>query len=476
MMFEPFAHFYINYLKGAHFYHIYDNYVVYKYMKERKSTLLSLGLPIFIQLLLFNLLSTVDTLMVNNYNEKFIISMNNANQIIHMLNVILLISSTGVGIVIAQYLGAKKEEDAKIAFNNGLLFNLILSILLFIIIIIFKEGLLALIQCPSEYIENAVTYVSIIAWGIPLNALLNVLSANLRACKKPGVITIIAIFSNLLNVLLNYILIYGKFGFPELGITGAAIATISSQFLMCVLALIITPIVLKKKIYSLSFSIEHLKQILKIGLPSALESICYTFSGLFVTAAINKLTESEMLARAYVNMIMLYIYQFSIAFGQANAILVGHDVGENNYQKAKQRTHNSFKICLPILFGLIILLNIFGKDVFSLVIENIDNPDEVLSFATSVLPWLFLYEFGRCVNLIYINSLKAAGDVIFPLISAIICMFLCSSLGSWVLGIYLNLGFLGVFLAQALDEVVRAILMLFRWGNDKWMNKSIVKN
>ena len=113
MMFEPLAHFYINYLKGAHFYHIYDNYVVYKNMKERKSTLLSLGLPIFIQLLLFNLLSTVDTLMVNNYNEKFIISMNNANQIIHMLNVILLISSTGVGIVIAQYLGAKKEEDAK---------------------------------------------------------------------------------------------------------------------------------------------------------------------------------------------------------------------------------------------------------------------------------------------------------------------------------------------------------------------------
>ena len=133
-------------------------------------------------------------------------------------------------------------------------------------------------------------------------------------------------------------------------------------------------------------------------------------------------------------------------------------------------------ICAPILIALIILLNIFGKNVFSLLIKDIDNPTEVLQFATSILPWLFLYELGRCVNLIYINSLKATGDVIFPLISAIISMFLCSSLGSWVLGIFLNLGFLGVFLAQALDEVARAILMLFRWSKNKWMNKSISNN
>ena len=99
-------------------------------MKERKSSLISLGLPIFIQLMLFNLLSTVDTLMITKYNEQFIISMNNANQVIHMLNVLLLICSTGVGIVIAQYLGAKKEEDAKKSFNNGLIFNLSLSLIL----------------------------------------------------------------------------------------------------------------------------------------------------------------------------------------------------------------------------------------------------------------------------------------------------------------------------------------------------------
>ena len=442
--------------------------------KERKTTILTLGIPIFIQLMLFNLLSTVDTLMISEYNEAFIISMNNASSIIHLLNVLLSICSTGVGIVIAQYLGAKKNLDAKIAFNNGLLFNLFLSIILFLVLFIFKKQLLTLISCPEEYLENAMKYISIVSLGMPLNALINILSTNLRVHKKPGVITIVAIFSNVANVFLNYLLIYGNCGLPELGIEGAAIATVTSQIVMVLLGFILTPIILKDRVYKLTISFKHLYQILSIGLPSALESFCYTFSSLFVTAAINQLTEAEMLARTYINIIALYIYQFSIAFGSANSILVGHLVGEGNYIAAKKRTFSSYLVCFPILLILIIIINIFGDNVFSLITKNIDDPLTVKNFALMILPWLFLYETGRCINLIFINALKAAGDVIFPLISAIICMFLFSSLGSWVLGIYLNLGFLGIFLAQALDEVVRAILMLVRWINNKWMNKSIV--
>lgn len=153
--------------------------------KERKTTILTLGIPIFIQLMLFNLLSTVDTLMISNYNEAYIISMNNASSIIHMINVLLSICSTGVGIVIAQYLGAKQKEDAKISFNNGLIFNLLLSVVLFAILFFLKEPLLKMIDCPEENLNDAIKYVSIIAFGIPLNALVNIVSTNLRVHKNP---------------------------------------------------------------------------------------------------------------------------------------------------------------------------------------------------------------------------------------------------------------------------------------------------
>lgn len=444
-------------------------------MKEKKANIFTLGIPIFIQLLLFNLLSSVDTIMISDFNENFVISINNASSITSMLNVLLTICSTGVGIVIAQYLGAKKKEDAKKSFGNGLIFNLSLGIILMTILLIFQKPFLQMIQCPKAYINDAMSYVTIIAFGIPFFASYSVIAAELRSHKKTIFITLVAVISNLINVLLNYILIYGKMGFPSLGIKGAAIATLTSNILTFVLSLIIAPIIIKENIYKFSFSFTHLKQILKIGIPSALESFCYTISGLFVTAAVNKLDKYEILARTYINMIMMYIYQFSVAFGQANSILVGYDIGAKKYQSAKKRTYQSYLLCFPILLCLLIILNITGQDIIHLIVHKIDNHDKIIDFAVIVLPWMFVYETGRCINLIFINSLKATGDVVFPLIGAIICMFLFSSFGSWFLGIYLKLGFLGIFLAQALDECVRAVMMIVRWQSNHWMNKSIIK-
>ena len=111
-------------------------------MNKTKSNIFKLGIPIFIQLFLFNLLNSLDTLMISSYNENLVLSINNAVSVVFMINVLLAICSTGVGIVISQYLGAKKQEDAKIAFNNGLMFNFALSILLMIILLIFQRQLL----------------------------------------------------------------------------------------------------------------------------------------------------------------------------------------------------------------------------------------------------------------------------------------------------------------------------------------------
>lgn len=446
-------------------------------MKKKKANILTLGVPIFIQLLLFNFLSTIDTLMITDYNESLVIAINNAGQVTSMLNVLFSICSTGVGIVIAQYLGAGKEEDAKKSFNNGFLFNLILSLFLMIILLFLQKPLLQLINCPEHFIPDAMQYLSITCFGMPLYAMTYVLSANLRSYQRPGFITVIGVGSNLINVGLNYLLIYGKFGLPEMGIQGAAIATVISQGITFVLSLICTPFILKSRVYSLRFSWSHLKKIIFIGFPSALESICYTVSGLFVTRVVNQLSEPEILARTYINMIMSYIYQFSVAFGQANSILVGHDVGKERYAEAKRNTYSSYLICFPILFMLIILLNLFGEDLIYLIVRNakVYDPEEIVSAAVLILPWMFLYETGRCVNLIFINSLKAAGDVLFPLIGAIVCMFLFSSFGSWLLGIHFQMGFLGIFLAQALDECARAVLMIARWQSNKWMNRSIVR-
>ena len=446
-----------------------------KKAKKKTATLFNLGFPIFIQSLLMNLLHSLDTLMIGAYNENMVISINNATSVMMMVNVLLIICSTGVGIVISQYLGAKMQDDAKKTFNNGLMFNLALAIVLFILMITLQKPLLQMIACPEEYLNDAMSYLAIVALGIPFNAVVNVISANLRSHQRPGVMTIIAVTSNLLNVFLNYCLIFGHLGMPEMGIRGAAIATVTSEGLSLIVALILLPALLHDKVYSFRISMPHLKKVLYIGLPSALENFCYTISTLFVTAAVNQLTKAEMLARTYINMIMTYIYQFSVAFGQANAILVGYDIGRGQPKEAKKKTYKSFIYCYPILLVIIIALNIWGKDLIGIIVKDMGDVDLILEASIKILPWIFLYETGRCVNLIFINSLKATGDVVFPLICAIFSMFFFSSLGSWVLGIYLHLGFLGIFLAQAFDECFRAVIMIWRWQSDRWTNKSIIK-
>lgn len=438
----------------------------------KKSALFKLAIPIFLQLLLFNLISTVDTLMINEYNKNYVLSMNNANQVVSMLNVLLTIVSTGVAIVISQYLGAKKEEDAKKAFNNGVIFNEGLSLILFIILITLREPLLNLIGCPEAYIQGASEYLLIVSFGFPFYSVTNVCYANLRSHKKPAATMIIAVIVNLVNMGLNWLLIFGNWGLPELGIQGAAIATLVSYVLAFAITLISTPLILKKKIYEFKFSKTHLMQIIKIGLPSALESITYTITGLFVQAAVNNLTKTDMFARSYINIIMGYIYMFSVAFGQANSILVGHDVGKGDYDTAKKRTWQSFLLCYPILIVIIVILLFIGRYIIGAM-----NSDEVIiTIAISVIPWFFYYETGRCINLIFINALKASGDVHFPLICAIISNLLFSALGSWVFGVWIGWGFLGIFLAQASDEFIRGIFMLWRWQSNRWKNKAIIKN
>ena len=161
---------------------------------------------------------------------------------------------------------------------------------------------------------------------------------------------------------------------------------------------------------------------------------------------------------------------FSSAFGSANAIIVGYNVGSHDYDGAKKATNITFLICYPIVLFVVTILNLSGKLIFPLITSN----TVILNAIYEVIPIIFLLESGRCVNLIYINMLKSSGDTIYPVVCAIFSMFLIASFGSYLFVSVFHFGLIGIFLAQALDEITRAILVLLRFKSNKWMNKSIV--
>ena len=407
--------------------------------------------------------------MISRYDETYVAAIGNANTVMGFLTVLFSICSIGVGIIVSQYLGRKDIEKSNKVLGHGIIFNLFIAIIIAIIFIIWNKPFLEMTNTPLDIIDVASGYIKIVSLGLPFLAVTNCMSSNFKSHGKPLIVTIISFSMNILNVLLNLILIFGYLGFPELGYKGAAIATVICHIATCLLTALATKLILKQKIFIFKLDRNITKAIIKIGGPSALENICYNISQIIVLSQVNLLLTEMVTARTYLSMILAFIYIISGAFGSANSIIVGYNVGNKNFDEAAKSTKLTFLICYPIIIILILGLNIFGRLIFPLITEN----ETILNAIYSVLPILFLYETGRCANLIYINALKSSGDTIFPVVCAIFSMFSIAAFGSYYFVSILGIGFIGIFLAPALDEIFRAILCVIRFYTGKWKNKAI---
>lgn len=433
-----------------------------------------LFLPIFLDCLLSNLFGSVDAIMLIKYDPTHLCedAVGTAGATLSLLTVLIIICSNGVSIVVGQYLGAGRKNEANKVLPQGVIFNLTLGIFLMLVFVFFTPTLLTLGNTKEEYFDLARDYLSIYAYSIPCMALTAVISANFRANGKPLYVTVVSFLCNGLNVLLNWLFIFGVGPFPELGIKGAALGTDISFVVLLIISVILNYVVLKNPLIPRRIDSKILSSIVKIGLPSALESFAYTMAAFIVTGAVNSLPLNEIPVRYRINLVLGYIYMFSSALAASNSILVARYVGAGEYDKAKKLTLKTTLVGLSIILTLVTTLLIIQRPLF-LAIDSTD--ESLLPIIAKVLPILYLLEIGRCINLIVIQGQKASGDVIFPLVLGLVSMFAVMAWGSWLFGVICGLGVFGIFLAQGLDEFLRAIVSLIRWLSNRWQNKSVIK-
>ena len=430
-----------------------------------------LFIPIFLELLLVNLLSSVDTLMLTRYNELCVDAVGASNSTQASLTTLLIISSNGVSIVVGQFLGAGKNKESKLILAQGVFFNFCLGLLLMVIFFFGNGALLKMANTKEEFFEYAKSYMRIYSVALPFQAITQVINANFRAYGKPFYMTIVSILSNLINVLFNWLLIFGVGIFPELGIAGAAIATALSMMFKTFCGILLNHFILKCPLIPRKIDHRILGAIIKIGGPSALETVTYSLCAFSLTAALHTLPVEEVTSRVYINLVLGYIYMFSSALAASNSIMVARYVGSHHYQEAKTLTLKVTLVGLSIIIFLVSMINIFEEPLFTLIA----NGDAYNPIIKRVLPMVFILEIGRCVNLIVIGAQKSSGDVLFPLILAIVSMVIVMAGGAWIFAVVFKLNLSGIILAQGLDELVRGIISLIRWFSGKWMNKSLIK-
>lgn len=442
-------------------------------MKNLK--LFNLAWPIFVETLLFMLLGSVDVFVLSRYDDLAASSVNTANQAISITTIVFTVISTASAVLISQYLGAKKRENASRVAALSMTFHLIFGVIISAVYVLFAKPILSFIGAEGTVLEFSSQYLTVVGGFIFFQALLSSMSVIVRNHGMTQISMFVTLGMNVMNTALDVIFVLGLFGFPKLGVLGVAIATTFSRIVgTVVLAVVLFKKIEKPSIFKLlkPFPKEDVKNIIKIGVPSAFETFLYNISQVVITSIVLKcLTDAELITKTYVQNITMFFYLFTVAISQASQIITGHLVGAKKFDEVKRKAYRNYLYALSITISICIVGAIFGEKLMGIFTAD----EVVIALGAQVLFINIFLELGRTTNLVIIGCLRGAGDVYFPTICAVFSMILVSTLGSYILAVVCGLGIHGLWIAIAADEVIRGILMLFRWRSEKWKTKGINK-
>lgn len=446
-------------------------------MKEtntKKLTLFALTWPIFIEILLHMLMGNADILMLSQYSDDSVAAVGVANQILFMLIVMFGFIATGTSILVAQYLGAKNRALAAEVTVVSIGANLLFSVAISVVVFLFSSKLLLMMDLPPELLSEADSYLKLVGIFSFIQASVITIGATIRSYGFTRDAMYVTIGMNIINVIGNYLFIFGPFGIPVLGVDGVAISTVVSRTLGL---MVITFLLFKRieeplpfrKIFSLP--IEHLKNLLKIGIPSAGEHLSYNTSQIVITYFIVMMGTEALTTKVYTQSLMMFIFLFSLAISQGTQIMIGHQIGAGKVEDAYKRCLKSLRLAIIISVATAIPIAFFSDTLLGFFTSN---PD-IIALGGTLILFTVILEPGRSFNLVVINALRAAGDVKFPVYIGICSMWGVSVTVSYILGIHFGFGLIGVWIAMILDEWLRGIIMLFRWRSRIWVNKSFIQ-
>ena len=442
---------------------------------QKDFNLFSLTWPIFLEIFLFMLMGIVDTFMLSAISDDAVSGVGAANQYLHIAILILEVIGNGAAIVIAQYIGSRKILEAAKISAIAVVLNLIVGIMISIVFVFYSERMMQGLNLSGDILFYAQSYLKIVGGAIFLQAIINSLAAIIRVHGFTKEAMFVSLGMNVIHILGNYALIFGKFGFPELGVQGAAISSVISRFLALLVFFWLLYRVMEVRVklaYYYSLSWEYISKILKIGLPSAFEQIMYQTCQIVFLYYATYLGASSLAARQYATNISMFIYLFAMAIGMGTAIIVGRYVGGNRQDDAYFRVWKSVKWAVAVTLGMVMLVILLRKPLMGLFS---DDP-EIIRMGASVLLLSILLETGRTINIVLINSLRASGDARYPVLIGAFSMVGMSLPLGYFFVFHLELGLPGIWLAIAADEWTRAFIMFFRWKSRKWEKHALVKH
>lgn len=374
--------------------------------------LLLFSIPLMMGSFFQQLYNTADSIIVGNYvGKEALAAIGTTDNLINTFIGFFMGLSTGAGIIISQYFGAKDEKNVQIAVNTTIGLTFVMSVICTVCALGFRTQMLKLMNTPAEVFVQADAYLRIYFLGVTGLLFYNMGAEILRAVGDSRRPLYFLIFSTVLNIVLDLIFVAGF----SLGVEGAAYATVISQGASAVLVMI----VLSRERASyrvvwnrIRLNPEMIGKIVRVGLPMALQSAVVSFSNVFVQSYINHFGVAAMagwLAYGKVDKFCLLPIQ-SLSLGLMT--FVGQNYGAKRYDRIRKGIRTGLTMCFGIAICMIILINLFAESLVSMFIQS---PD-VVKFGTLFIHIEMPFYLALCVNSVYDSTLRGIGMTKGPML------------------------------------------------------------
>lgn len=425
--------------------------------------ILRLALPLVLQQLCLQLQIWIDRAMLGHVNAEFFSAIGNTTVPYHMVTSIIIAICGGTTILVAQSMGAGKSEQTAATAEASFFGNTLLSFLALVFFLAFSDELFQLMGLQAQILEYSLSYIRILSLSLLVLGPVSTATSILQGLGFTTVIMVSGILGNLTNILLDWVLIFGRLGFPALGIEGAAIATVIANFLSAPVTLLF---VLKSKrmpvklrlLRPLPELLGTYRTVLALGIPSGLEYGLWNVGNLVLVSFLNRL--DMMAAGIYTLVFSIETVPLMVYMGFANAglTLVGQETGANDLRRARQAGDLCLSFSLVVCVFTGIVFRLFPRPILSLFTDDA----AILDISAPYLQFIVWILFPKAVNNVIGLSIRGLGDTQWMLYTQIFGTVFMITAG-YVLILPAGFGLLGIFITLLADEALRAIANLIRF-------------
>lgn len=442
----------------------------FHYDKKLIHTTVNMAWPAIVESFFVAFAGLVDSLMVSSLGSYAVAAVGLTTQPKLMGLALFFALNVSISALVARRRGEKRKDDANRILYTSLVFIITSAIILSILLIVFASPIIELCGSSPETHDSAVLYFQIVMGGMIFNCIQMGINSAQRGAGNTKITMRTNVTSNTVNIIANYLLINGHFGFPALGICGAALATVLGSVVACIMSIlslfhadgfISLPYIFAQKIKP---SLTTLKNLIKVGYSVFFEQILMRI-GFMLTAVMAAHQGTNAMAAHQVGM---NIMSLSFSFGdglQATAVaLIGRSLGEKNPTLAKEygRTcrllGSIIAVCLAVIyfFGARTLYGLFFDD------------EEIIAIGIGIMRIIILVVIFQICQVIYMGCLRGAGDTLYTAVASTISVTIIRTAVSYFCGYILGWGILGIWLGVLGDQLSRFLFASIRFRTGKW--------